>query len=163
MQFVAGDLDSYIGKAFRQQIDGGFYAEIEKAYRLDLKGAMETEVKESIFQKSGKGFSIEAADDFSVITEQGAVYIKAGTKVVIESAVGITLSAGGSEVVLGPAGVTIKGALVNINTGSAKESGKKAKKEKLQEARKKENQSGKIKTVGNPQEALNYSDSKTSG
>ena len=160
---VAGDQDSYIGKDFKQKIDGGFYAEIEKAYRLDLKGAMETEVKESIFQKSGKGFSIEAADDFSVITEKGAVYIKAGTKVVIESAVGITLSAGGSEVVLGPAGVTIKGALVNINTGSAKESGKKAKKEKLQEARKKENQSGKIKTVGNPQEALNYSDSKTSG
>ncbi len=161
---IAGDQDSYIGKDFKQKIDGGFYAEIKKAYSLKVSdGAMEIDVEQSIFQKSGKGLQIEAGTDISVIATKGAVYIKAETKVVIESTLGITLSAGGSEVVLGPAGVTIKGTMVNINTGSAKEKGKKAQKESLEKAREDNNQGTKISDVERPVQALEYKDSKTSG
>ncbi len=48
-----------------------------------------------------------------------AVYIKAGTTVVIEAGIGITLSVGGNFVTINPAGVQIQGVLVLINSGGS--------------------------------------------
>ena len=47
------------------------------------------------------------------------IYLKAGMKVIVEAGTQITLKVGGNFVDIGPAGVTIVGTMVNINSGGA--------------------------------------------
>jgi len=51
------------------------------------------------------------------------VHVKGGMNVVIEAGTEITLKAGGSFITIGAAGVSIKGAMVMINSGGAAGSG----------------------------------------
>lgn len=51
------------------------------------------------------------------------IHLKAGMNVVIEAGSMLTFKAGGSTVSLGPSGVTISGAMVNINSGGGGGSG----------------------------------------
>lgn len=51
------------------------------------------------------------------------IHLKAGMKVVIEAGLQLTIKAGGGFVDIGPAGVTIQGTLVLINSGGAAGSG----------------------------------------
>ncbi len=61
------------------------------------------------------------------------IHLKSGVKIVIEAGVQLSLVAGSSFVDIGPAGVTISGALVKINSGGSAGSGSgvKTKKPKL--------------------------------
>ncbi|MBX3604144.1 MAG: type VI secretion system tip protein VgrG [Piscinibacter sp.] len=68
-----------------------------------------------------KEMSIKTDADFDV-TAKGKVQVKANGNIVIEAGGPggqITLKAGSSSVVLGPAGVTIDGALVKVNCGGS--------------------------------------------
>ena len=47
------------------------------------------------------------------------IYLKAGMKVIVEAGTQITLKVGGNFVDIGPAGVTIQGTMVLINSGGA--------------------------------------------
>ena len=49
----------------------------------------------------------------------GSYYLLAGTKVIVEAATQITLKVGGNFVDIGPAGITIVGTMVKINSGGA--------------------------------------------
>jgi type VI secretion system secreted protein VgrG len=51
------------------------------------------------------------------------IFLKAGMKVVIDAGMEITLKAGGGFVTIGPAGVTIQGSMVLINSGGSAGSG----------------------------------------
>ena len=64
-------------------------------------------------QKLGAGYAIEANE----------IHLKAGMKVIIEAGVQISLKVGGNFVDIGPAGVTIMGATVLINSGGSAGSG----------------------------------------
>ncbi len=55
----------------------------------------------------------------SHLEDSGEIYLKAGTKVIIEAGMQISLKAAGGFIDIGPAGVTIQGTLVNINSGGA--------------------------------------------
>ncbi len=70
------------------------------------------------------GGDVDAKVGGKVAVEAGSeIHLKAGMKVVIEAGTQITLKVGGNFVDIGPAGVTIKGAIVNINSGGAAGSG----------------------------------------
>lgn len=56
------------------------------------------------------------------------IHINAGMNVVLQAGMQISLKAGGSSIVLGPAGVTIDGALVRINCGGSPLSANKPQK-----------------------------------
>lgn len=65
-------------------------------------------------QKAGMKSAMQAGTE---------IHLKAGTNVTIEAGVSITLKAGGGFIVVGPAGVTISGTPVLINSGGAAGSG----------------------------------------
>jgi type VI secretion system secreted protein VgrG len=64
--------------------------------------------------KTGMKFAVDAGKE---------VHLKAGMNVVIEAGMSITLKAGGGFIGVGPAGVTISGTPVLINSGGAAGSG----------------------------------------
>jgi type VI secretion system secreted protein VgrG len=71
-------------------------------------------VGQDLQEKVGAKYGLDAGQE---------VHIKAGMNVVIEAGISITLKAGGGFIVVGPAGVTISGAPVLINSGGAAGSG----------------------------------------
>lgn len=78
------------------------------------------------------------------------IHLKAGMKVVIEAGLQLTIKAGGGFVDIGPAGVTIQGTLVNINSGGAAGVGSGSQPTSPQDAKKAE-----------PKEPVQADDSKT--
>jgi type VI secretion system secreted protein VgrG len=63
------------------------------------------------------------------------IHLKAGMKVVIEAGLQLTLKAAGGFVDIGPAGVTIQGTLVNINSGGAAGAGSGASPASVKDAK----------------------------
>jgi len=60
-------------------------------------------------------------------TEAGSgIHIKAGNKIVLDAGVDMVISAGGSTINIGPGGVTVNGALINLNSGGSAPSATKA-------------------------------------
>jgi type VI secretion system secreted protein VgrG len=72
-------------------------------------------------EKAGTNYALEAGTE---------VHIKAGMKCIVEAGTQITLKVGGNFIDINPGGVTIKGAIVLINSGGAAGSGSGATPEK---------------------------------
>jgi type VI secretion system secreted protein VgrG len=72
------------------------------------------QVGENLYEKSGMNFAHEAGQ---------VIHLKAGMTVVLEAGVELTLKVGGNFIDIGPAGVTIVGTIVMINSGGAAGSG----------------------------------------
>ena len=69
-------------------------------------------------------------------TEAGQeIHLKAGTKVVIEAGMQLTIKGSGGFVDIGPAGVTIQGTMVKINSGGAPGSGSGCRTDAPQQAK----------------------------
>jgi len=79
-----------------------------------LQGKWSMDVTADVHLKSGKAFLVDGGDE---------VHLKASSKIVLESPTMISLVCGGNFISLGPAGIDIKGTLVNVNSGGAKGSG----------------------------------------
>ncbi|HUU20655.1 MAG TPA: type VI secretion system tip protein VgrG [Sedimentisphaerales bacterium] len=79
-----------------------------------IDGTISIEAGSDIQEKAGSNYGFEAGSD---------IHIKAGMNVVIEAGVQLSIKAGSSFVDLGPAGVSISGTLVNINSGGSAGSG----------------------------------------
>ncbi len=65
-------------------------------------------------EKTGQKWAVEAGTE---------IHLKAGMRVIIEGGMQVTMKVGGNFVDIGPAGVTIQGTLVNINSGGSAGSG----------------------------------------
>jgi len=72
------------------------------------------QVGQNLYEKSGMNFAHEAGQ---------VIHLKAGMTVVLEAGVELTLKVGGNFIDIGPAGVTIVGTMVMINSGGAAGSG----------------------------------------
>jgi len=79
-----------------------------------VDGAVSLEAGTDIQEKAGGKHALDAAQE---------IHLKAGMKVIIEAGTQVSLKAGGSFVDIGPAGVSIQGAMVNINSGGSAGSG----------------------------------------
>jgi len=80
-------------------------------------------------EKIGGKLSVQVANHHEKVNQNYAleavqeIHLKAGMKVIIESGVQLSLKGPGGFVDIGPAGVTIQGTMVLINSGGAAGSG----------------------------------------
>lgn len=88
---------------------------------LHVKGSEAEQFAELSVTTDGK-YHAKAGSNYAMEAGQ-AIHIKGGTTVVIEAGVQLTIKAGGNFVDIGPAGVSIKGTMVLINSGGAAGSG----------------------------------------
>ena len=91
---------------------------IERDYHRHVEGKMLAKTDGDL--SHGVGGSIAESVGGSHTEDVGkTIYLKAGMKVIVEAGMQITLKVGGNFVDIGPAGVTIVGTMVNINSGGA--------------------------------------------
>ncbi|MFB3776374.1 MAG: type VI secretion system Vgr family protein [Bryobacteraceae bacterium] len=97
-EVVAGDKHSTVGGELRQDVGGDL--------SLAVGGARD--------EKAGTKFAVEAGQE---------IHLKAGMKVIIEAGAQLSLKGPGGFVDIGPAGVSIQGTMVLINSGGSAGSG----------------------------------------
>jgi len=93
-----------------EKIERDLHLHVEGKMAVKVDGSLSHEVGGSIGEKVGGSHTEDVSQTF---------YVKAGMNVVIEAGAQITLKVGGNFVDISPAGVTIKGAMVLINSGGA--------------------------------------------
>ena len=110
----------------RASVGGEHHLIVAKDQLEKVKGDKHQEVVGEHNQKIGETLSISTGQHLQVKaaqnvgTEAGTeIHLKAGMNVVIEAGTSITLKAGGGFIVVGPAGVTISGTPVLINSGGS--------------------------------------------
>lgn len=107
-------VDRHVYESIGVKGGGDYHREVKGKIAYKTGGGVSHEIGGSLGEKVGGSHSEEAGQD---------IYIKAGMKVVIEAGMQITLKGPGGFVDIGPAGVTIQGTMVLINSGGAAGSG----------------------------------------
>ncbi|MBM4032664.1 MAG: type VI secretion system tip protein VgrG [Planctomycetes bacterium] len=79
-------------------------------HKEKIDGSMSLTVGSDLDEKIGMKWAADAGQE---------IHLKAGMKVVIEAGMQLTIKVGGNFVDIGPAGVTIVGTMVKINSGGA--------------------------------------------
>jgi len=95
---------------------------VEKDDHLHVKGSSKEKIDGSLGLTVGGDFDAKIGKKLAAEANT-EIHLKAGMKVVIEAGVQLSLKGPGGFVDIGPAGVTIQGTLVNINSGGAAGSG----------------------------------------
>ena len=141
---VEGNVELLIGHG-EAQSGGNLDIMIEKN-RTELIGAdSDLHVKGNCSQKVDGGMSLSVGGDHqtksggNVALEAGSigeVHIKAGMKVIIEAGMQLSLKGPGGFIDIGPAGVSISGTMVLINSGGAAGAGKGSKPKEPKAAKK---------------------------
>ncbi len=111
-----GNVDIYIEKKKTESIGEGS--------DLTIGGARREKIGEGLSQSVGGDVQIKSGGN--IAAESGAVneiHLKGGMKVIIEAGMQLSLIGPGGFVDIGPAGVTIQGIMVKINSGGAAGSG----------------------------------------
>ncbi|MCD6532510.1 MAG: type VI secretion system tip protein VgrG, partial [Deltaproteobacteria bacterium] len=119
---VKNDLKELVGNDFHQiirqhclrDISGSNHLRVSGDQNEVIDGTLSLEVGMDRQEKVGMKHALDAGME---------IHLKAGMNVVIEAGLSITLKAGGGFIVIGPAGVTISGIPVLINSGGASGSG----------------------------------------
>jgi len=129
-EYVHHDADCKVDGDRRDSVKGKFHLKVD-GDRLTKLGANDgLDVSQDCNIKTGTALSIKTGTDFQVKVGANAavdaasdLHLKSMT-MVLEAATMLTLKAGASTIVLGPAGITIDGApLVQVNCGGAGGSG----------------------------------------
>jgi type VI secretion system secreted protein VgrG len=105
-----GNQDIVIKKDKKELIEGENHVHVKKdrKEKVDLNQSLTVGLAQQ--EKVGTKHALEAGQE---------IHLKAGMKVVIEAGLQLTIKGPGGFVDIGPAGVTIQGTLVNINSGGA--------------------------------------------
>ena len=119
---IKGDRAVKITKTDNLSVTGNRSAKVTGDDNLKVEGALKLEATGKISLKSGKDMHGKSGANYAMEAAQ-AIHIKAGTTLIIEAVTQISLKVGGNFIDIGPAGVSIKGTMVNINSGGAAGSG----------------------------------------
>ena len=105
-----GNQDIVVKKDKKELIEGEnhVHVKMDRNEKVDLNQSLTVGMNQQ--EKVGMKHAVEAGQE---------IHLKAGMKVVIEAGVQMTIKGPGGFVDIGPAGVTIQGTLVNINSGGA--------------------------------------------
>lgn len=109
-EFVGGSRHLIVKEHQLEKVDKDKHVTVNGDHKEKVEGAMSLTVQGDYQQKVGFKYAVES---------QQEIHLKAGMKVVIEGGLQVTLKGPGGFVDIGPAGVTIQGTLVNINSGGA--------------------------------------------
>jgi type VI secretion system secreted protein VgrG len=124
------DLDVRVKNDSREFVGNDRSLIVKNDQKEKISGDQHSNVVGNRQEKVGQGMSLQIGQDFNGKTgtklayEAGTeIHLKAGTTCVIEAGVQLSLKVGGNFVDIGPAGVTIQGTMVMINSGGASGSG----------------------------------------
>lgn len=113
-EWVGGERHVIVKKDALEQVEGDRHATVKGDSNQAVGGTLSLKADQDLQAKVGMKHALDAGLE---------IHLKAGMNVVIEAGTSITLKAGGGFVVVGPAGVTISGTPVLINSGGAAGSG----------------------------------------
>ncbi|HYA41541.1 MAG TPA: type VI secretion system tip protein VgrG [Syntrophobacteraceae bacterium] len=119
---VKHDLVELVGNEDHLTVKSDQFQLIKGDKNLAVKGDRNEKVEGTISREAGMNIQ-EKAGLRHALDAGMEIYLKAGMNIVLEAGMSITLKAGGGFVVVGPAGVTISGTPVLINSGGAAGSG----------------------------------------
>jgi type VI secretion system secreted protein VgrG len=97
-----------------EEVGGSLHSTVKGNHNEKTDGSVSLKVGMDLQQKVGMKHAVDAGME---------IHLKAGMNVVIEAGMSVTLKAGGGFIVVGPAGVTISGTPVLINSGGSAGSG----------------------------------------
>ncbi len=113
VQIDGGDSLS-VGGNSSSAIKGNRSAQVKGDDKTKMDGSMSLDIGGDYQEKSGGKHAVEAGQE---------IHIKAGMKVIIEAGLQLSLVGPGGFIDIGPAGVSIQGTMVLINSGGAAGSG----------------------------------------
>jgi type VI secretion system secreted protein VgrG len=119
---VKNDLVEWVGNESHLIVKKDQLEMIEGDKHLTVKGDRNEKVTGTISIKTDKDMQ-EKVGMKHALDAGMEIHLKAGMNVVLEAGMSITLKAGGGFIVVGPAGVTISGTPVMINSGGSAGSG----------------------------------------
>jgi type VI secretion system secreted protein VgrG len=122
---VKNDRIEEIRKDSHLTISGNFSEKIKGKQHLEVAQDQNIKVGATYSLQTTQDWLVKSSGVFNAAAAQ-EIHLKAGTSLVLEASTGITLKVGGNFVSITPAGVDIKGIMVNINSGGAALSGKGA-------------------------------------
>ena len=109
-QRVKGDQKVLVKGEQHELVEKDRFEQTKADYHLTVGGMLAMSIKQDANVKLGAGLAASAGTTLS---------LKAGTTIVIEAGQQISLKAGPSTIVLGPAGVTIDGPMIKLNSGGS--------------------------------------------
>jgi len=111
-----GNLDIFVDKQKSESVGADSHLKVGGNHNEKIDGGLSSTVGGNWHSKVGGNIAQEAG-------AAGEIHIKAGMKVIIEAGVQLSLKGPGGFIDIGPAGVTIQGTMVLINSGGAAGSG----------------------------------------
>jgi type VI secretion system secreted protein VgrG len=114
MEKVNGDESIQIGGKRAEKVGGDDNIDITGNLNQKAGGTVSIQAGANLYEKSGANFAHEAG---------AAIHLKAGATMVLEAGAQLSLKVGGNFIDIGPAGVSIQGTMVMINSGGAAGSG----------------------------------------
>lgn len=114
MEKVVSDKSLEIGGDQKEKIGGSVSLQVGQDQKSKVGGNVSVQVGQSRNEKVGMTHAMETGQ---------TIHLKAGMTVIIEAGVQLSLKGPGGFVDIGPAGVTIQGTMVLINSGGAAGSG----------------------------------------
>ncbi|MCP5419725.1 MAG: type VI secretion system tip protein VgrG [Gammaproteobacteria bacterium] len=99
----------------KEKVSGDKHQAVQGNHNQKVTGTLSIDVAQDIQEKAGANYALQATS--------GEIHLKAGQKVVIEAGMELTIKAGSNFIKIDMTGVTIYGAMVNINSGGSPGSG----------------------------------------
>lgn len=114
LEWIGNERHLIVTKDQLEKVEGDKHLTVTGDHNEKVDGTVSLKVGMDQQQKIGMKLGVDAGQE---------IHLKAGMNVVIEAGMSITLKAGGGFIVVGPAGVTISGTPVLINSGGSAGSG----------------------------------------
>ncbi|HEY5707588.1 MAG TPA: type VI secretion system tip protein TssI/VgrG [Terrimicrobiaceae bacterium] len=119
-EFVGADRHLIVKANQLELVESDKHGHVKGKHVEKIDGAMSLQVGDKRHEKIGTVDSLEVGQE---------IHLKAGMKIIIEAGMQISLVGPGGFVDIGPAGVTIQGTMVKINSGGSAGSGTPSKPE----------------------------------
>ncbi len=129
-EWIGNNRSLIVTKDQMEKVSGDVHLQVQGKHTEKVTGDMNSHITGNLNQKSDQTVSIQAGmnlyekSGMNFAHEAGmAIHLKAGMTLILEAGVQLSLKVGGSFVDIGPAGVSISGPMVMINSGGAAGSG----------------------------------------
>ncbi len=130
LEKTEGDRGETITGARHIKVDGKDHLMVKDDQFIKVDGDAHLKFAKDLNEESGQKVSLKAGTDLHAKAGQNyamesgmEIHLKAGTKLILEAGVQVSLKAGPSFVDIGPAGVSISGPMVKLNSGGSAGSG----------------------------------------
>ena len=120
--WIKNDAREWVGQNRHLVVKGKQAEKVGGSKHLNVSGDHNEQVGGTVSVKAGMDLQTKVGKNYAVDSGM-EVHLKAGMNVVIEGGMQLTIKAAGGFIDIGPAGITIQGTLVRINSGGAAGSG----------------------------------------